>query len=242
MNIVISEYVEDLFKNAPTTRDILDIKEELAYNLNEKFEELVRGGISKENAFQKVTEGVGNIQELIMEAQKPKSRMFTGRKLSELEKTYSGFDPEIRKSFFGLVCSSIWLFAVIGYVFLLFPGRALFGGSVYTCGWLIFLVAAAVQSLFMAATNLPALRDLNARIPCAESESENILLRKTKKKLIKKMTGHASTILWMVTIIIYILFSFATGFWAFSWLIFIAAAVLQNFLVFSINIYLSKLR
>ncbi len=242
MNIVISEYVEGLFINAPQTRDILDIKEELAYNLNEKFEELVRGGMSKEDAFRKVTSGVGNIQELIMEAQSPKSKKFSVGKIDELEKTYSGLEPDLRKSFHGLVYSSIWLLTVILYFFILFPGRAIFHSYAFTCGWVVFLIAAAVQACFTAAISLPTLRDLNFKIKSAESESDYIMLKKRKKKLVNKIGGHISTILWCLTVVFYILFSFAFRLWAYSWLIFIVAAILQNFLAFATNWFLAKIK
>lgn len=65
MNKRIQNYVDDLFKQLPKNESILETKEELIVNLNEKYQDLISEGFTQEEAFRKVAAGVGDIEELV---------------------------------------------------------------------------------------------------------------------------------------------------------------------------------
>ena len=61
MNERIRTHVEGLFEGAPMTRKILDLKEELLANLNSKYDDLVAGGTSPDDAYRTVIAGIGDV-------------------------------------------------------------------------------------------------------------------------------------------------------------------------------------
>lgn len=97
------------------------------------------------------------------------------------------------------ICSSLWLLVVI--VYLLFS--LTFGGWWYT--WLIFLWGAIGQTFF------DMIKKYNRGTPL--------------KKVLRK---GISAIMWLAITIAYFVFSFATGKWALTWILFIFGALLEN--------------
>ncbi|MGN1409692.1 MAG: hypothetical protein ACI4XJ_05905 [Eubacteriales bacterium] len=97
------------------------------------------------------------------------------------------------------ICTSLWLLVVI--VYLLFS--LTFGGWRYT--WLIFLWGAIGQTFF------DMLKKYNRGTPL--------------KKVLRK---GISAIMWLAITMAYFVFSFATGKWAVTWIIFIFGALLEN--------------
>lgn len=96
------------------------------------------------------------------------------------------------------ISSSCWLLVVL--VYLLFSMT--FGGWKFT--WLIFLWGAIGQTI------LNMVKSYN-----------------NGKPLKKVLKGGMSEILWLATTILYFIFSFATGLWHISWMIYIVAAIVQ---------------
>ena len=67
MNEKIKSYVDNLFSNIKDDRQLIDIKEELLMNLNEKYEDLIESGKSEDQAFEQVVSGIGDINSLLKE-------------------------------------------------------------------------------------------------------------------------------------------------------------------------------
>lgn len=65
MNKRIETHVNALFANTAEESHILDIKEELLANLNEKYEDLIASGKSEDEAFALVISGIGDIDNLL---------------------------------------------------------------------------------------------------------------------------------------------------------------------------------
>lgn len=58
-----------------------------------------------------------------------------------------------------------------------------------------------------------------------EAAREN---RKADLKRLKRTLGSISSWMWIITVIVYVLFSFKFGYWHLSWLIFLYSSILQN--------------
>lgn len=67
MNKRIKSYLEKLFANTANDSQVLDIKEELEVNLNEKYKDLIESGKSEDEAFELVVAGIGDIDGLLKE-------------------------------------------------------------------------------------------------------------------------------------------------------------------------------
>lgn len=122
-------------------------------------------------------------------------------KKTEEETSVEEFVRDRKESFktFGKINTALWLLVVA--VYFLFSMQ--FGGWQYT--WLIFLWASMGQII------MDMVRDYNKGKPLG-----------------KIMRSGFSGCLWLGATILYFIFSFATGAWATSWIIFIVAAIVET--------------
>lgn len=63
----IINYIDNIFENLPKTKTILELKEDLLSNMEDKYNELIRNGNSKNEAIGIVISEFGNVEELIGE-------------------------------------------------------------------------------------------------------------------------------------------------------------------------------
>ncbi len=77
-NSKINNYVEEIFKPYENTTGVNELKEELITNLNDKFNDLVSGGITQEDAYSRTVDSLGDISELI-ESISDKTKELRGR-------------------------------------------------------------------------------------------------------------------------------------------------------------------
>lgn len=107
----------------------------------------------------------------------------------------------------GKISTCMWLCTVIVYFLFSFT----YSGT-WSYSWLIFLWASIGQIVF------------------------DMVKKYNRGKSLKKvMKSGLSGILWLGITIIYILFSFATGAWHLTWLIFLVGALLQTFFGIFLN-------
>jgi hypothetical protein len=119
----IKAYVEDLLKDAPRTRRVVDLQEELLSGCLDKYDDLTASGVNPEEACDTVIAGIGDVDELIGGAKK---------KLTD-------------KKLLSPISSSLWSITVLIYLSL---GFLL---NLWHPGWLVFLVGALLQNLLTAA-------------------------------------------------------------------------------------------
>jgi len=86
----IEKYVNELFKDAPKTNKVEELKEELLLDLTEKYNDLVEEGKSKTEAYNEVISGIGDTTELINSLNKPQITN-TNRKKTALVVSISVF-------------------------------------------------------------------------------------------------------------------------------------------------------
>ena len=126
MNEKIKAHVDNLLKDAPRTRRIVDLHEELLSGCLDKYADLVANGSSPEDAYSAVIAGIGDVDELIGGT---RSKNTVDRRL------------------LGPISSSLWslitlLYLCLGFLF-----------NLWHPGWLIFLFGALLQNLLAAALN-----------------------------------------------------------------------------------------
>ena len=67
MKAKITQYVEFIFRNAPNTREAMELKEEIQRNVSDKYRKLIDEGLDEEHAFSKSIASIGNVDELLDE-------------------------------------------------------------------------------------------------------------------------------------------------------------------------------
>lgn len=87
----IKKYVNELFKDAPKTNKTEELKEELLLDLTEKYNDLIKEGKTKTEAYNEVISGIGDTTELINSLNKPQIITNENRKKTALIVTISVF-------------------------------------------------------------------------------------------------------------------------------------------------------
>ena len=70
MNDKIRVYVNELFENAPNTKRANDLKDEIISNANDKYSDLISDGKTEKEAYDKVIQEIGNVDELLQEIER----------------------------------------------------------------------------------------------------------------------------------------------------------------------------
>ena len=119
----IKEHIDNLLKNAPRTRRVVDLHEELLSGCLDKYDDLVASGAHEEDAYNEVISGIGDIEELIGTQKKPRNDA----------------------ALIGAASSALWPVITLIYLWLGF------WQNYWHPGWLIFIGGALLQLLIVVA-------------------------------------------------------------------------------------------
>ena len=67
----IRNYVEELFMDAPQTKKVYELKEEMIQNLLEKYQDLIAQGMPEDAAYNIAVSGIGDVDDLIRSLEGP---------------------------------------------------------------------------------------------------------------------------------------------------------------------------
>ncbi|MCL2496424.1 MAG: permease prefix domain 1-containing protein [Clostridiales bacterium] len=209
MNEKIAQHVGELFAGAPPEPEVLEIKEELLANLNEKYLDLLTEGKSEDAAYSLVISGIGDIQDLL--------RDFTAcgpYNTAEIEKMRNA------KSIYISLGAAIYVLSLA--VLLLFAWfRLVHAGLAVT-----ILCWAVATGLVVYGINLGRTSYSKRNDSFVEQYKEKIAAKESKNSL-KKAVNSA---IWPMVLVIYLATSFITDRWDITWIIFIIAVSLQQFI------------
>lgn len=208
MNNKIRNKVELLFEEAPKTKKAVELKEELIVNLTEKYDDLVEMGKSPEEAYNCVIASIGDVDELI-------------RGLKQNDVLSIEREEKDRKQTAVVVSGAVG--AYILSVILLITLTAVFNvdGVIATMAFLL-IVGAATCVLIYHFMSKPSY--IKADETLVEEFKEWKQGRNQKSQLCKSLIS----IMWTLITAIYLLISFTFNIWAYSWIIFILGAVIEQ--------------
>ncbi len=208
MNEKLRVTVERLFADAPKTRRAMELQEELLGNLNEKFSDLIAQGISEEEALKNVVNGIGDVDELI-------------RGLKETDVMDHSEVQRQRKKTATIVTSALALI-MLGVLVLILGVAALHLNPVIMTVIMIAMVVAASCMLVYHFLSRPKY------VKADDTLVEEFKQWKSVSSRNEALRKSISSILWLVTVILYFLIGFLLpGTWAFSWIIFLIAAAVE---------------
>ncbi len=207
MNEKIRKEVNILFENAPNTKRANDLKDEIISNAEDKYEDLLKQGKKEEEALQTVVKEIGNVEELIEE-------------LNKNNPIHKGYIEEGRKktALIVSVCVGLYILAVIACVVL----EELALPEFVTVSAFLTMAGLATCILiyhFMTKPKYTKYEDTMVE------EFKEWKGKKDKNKEIKKAID---SILWTLTVIIYLVVSFTFGIWYISWIIFLIASLIES--------------
>lgn len=201
----IRAYVDELFAGSTPSRKSVELKEEMIQNLTEKYNDLIAEGKTPEAAYNIAIAGIGDISDL----------------LRDLEK--DTVHPEIMTA--ARQKSAMLISVAVGlYILSVIPIAVL--SALYPRGWmpgliLMFLfIAAGTGLLIYNGMTKPRFRREDTMV----EEFKQWQTGNREEMTLRKAIGSA---LWTITVVIYIIVSFTTGYWHMTWLIFLVAVAVQ---------------
>ena len=207
MNEKIRIEVNTLFQNAPNTKRANDLKDEIISNAEDKYEDLIKQGKSEEEALQVVMKEIGNVDELIEE-------------LNKNNPIHTQYVDEARKKT-GLIvsiCVGLYILSVIACVVLDELGLPDF----ITVSSFLSIAGVSTCVLIYHFMTKPKYTKYDDTIVEEFKEWKG---KNDKNKEIKKTID---SIIWTLTVIIYLIVSFTFGIWYISWIIFLIASLIEN--------------
>ncbi|MFR1518008.1 MAG: permease prefix domain 1-containing protein [Clostridia bacterium] len=212
----LREYVEELFKDAPKTKQIVEIKEEILQNTTDRYDDLIREGKTPEAAFNIAVAGIGDISELIGSVCGP-----SGEGTAPGQPLYT--KEEIRKD--NERSGILLAISVMLYILSVIP-IILLSGSKYedtlgVCIMFIMVAAATGIIIYRSKTKLHYTKTEDTVV-------ENFKEWNHEKDERKALRKSIETALWCITLVLYFVISFSTGKWYITWLIFVVAGAVEN--------------
>jgi len=219
MNSRIRDYINDLFQNAPMTKKAVDLKEEMIVNAEEKYKDLLAGGYREEDAISAVVNSIGNLEELFRELER-----------EENEYIYMEMEMQIRqkKALYTAIAIGIYIFALVVFMFFCVMGDMFssmwYMDSLPLVGFIIALLLCIAPTCMLVYVSQLLPKESRRK----ERRTEGYQEWNERGARSKELRKAISSVIWLLTLIIYFLFSFGTGAWHITWIIFLIAACVES--------------
>lgn len=203
----LRQYVERLFADAPKTRKMLELREEIFMNLKEKYNDLRENGASEEEAYEIVKSSIGDVDELISSANDPYA--------------VPGPSEKERRQRAGLTAVAVMLY-ILAPVFIIVLGSM--NQQILGLTFMFILIAVATGLLVCRSSLRPGYRYEKVDDSMVEEFKQWHVENKQKKE---KENAYVGAI-WPIIVAVYFIISFTTGAWRITWVIFIIGAAIQQ--------------
>lgn len=213
MNEKIKNHIDMLFEDAPKTRKAFELKEELLTNSEERYQDLIAGGVSSEDAIKNVINSIGNVSEL-----------FQG-----LEDTYTGDNSEYyenakKSARIKAIAIGIYIFSVV--ILLTFSEiDSLINSRIEldTVGLILMILIDIIPTCMLVY--------ISSIYPKYKKQEDTVVedFKEWKSESFKNKSIKSSinVVLWTATVLLYFAISFATFAWYSTWIIFLIALCVQ---------------
>lgn len=207
MNEKIRIYVNDLFKDAPNTKVVNDMKDEIISNAVDKYNDLIAEGKNDKEAYEKVILEIGNVDEIVSELAKEDP---IKREYYEKSRKKTALIVSISVGFYILSLISCIILDELNMPDFIIASSLFTLAGIPTCLLIYHFMSRPKYTKY------------------EETMVEDFKEWKVKKDNNKEIKKAISSIIWTLTVIIYLLISFAFGIWYISWIIFIIAVLIEN--------------
>ncbi|MCI8332438.1 MAG: hypothetical protein HFE78_06400 [Clostridiales bacterium] len=194
-------YIDYLFKDAP--EDAGDIQSEIKLNTLDKYDDLVASGKSEEEAFNAAAAGIGDVGALLNEIKMKKA------------------DPREQKS--TVMRSLLLALSVAMYILSPIPVIILESVNENVGICLMFTLVAVATGLIIYRSTAYKRYEMKS-----DSQTEHMKAKKAGETPSSPLQSAILSLLWTLTVIVYLLVSFVFNSWGISWVIFIIASAIHN--------------
>lgn len=200
----VKNYVDELFKDAPSTKKTRELKEELLLDLEEKYNDLIKDGKKESVAYNAVISGIGDIDELL------NMNVSIEQDTNKLRK---------KNALVVSVCVGLYILAFIVAIIL---DEVVNADDAIT--GITFFAIGGISTCILIYNNMSKPKYLKKDDTMVE-EFREWKENKNKDDAIRKSI---SSILWTLIVIFYFVISFATMACYITWIIFIIGGLIEE--------------
>lgn len=205
MNKRIKQYVDNLFKEAPKTRRIYELKQEILLNINDNYNYLIERGLDEDSAYNKAISNIENIDKILQD----------NYDFIKEEKEYQ------RKS--------ALIIAISVAMYILCPVPLIILGTIGSDTMAVFGVVILLSMISVATGLLIYNSNIKPRYIYINDE----LYEEFKEWKYEKEEGRYGerailSVINSLTVVIYFIVSFYYGNWGVSWIIFLIGCAIKQ--------------
>lgn len=209
MNNMIKNYIDVLFKEVPRSKKAIELREELASNMNDRFEDCLRQGMSETQAYSQTVANMGDFDAMIAEVM-PDAEF----------RSQAQFYRKRNARTTGIAIAMYILGAAIVVASALFEEK--FGDAAPIIGVVILLILAAVATGMLIYSHMSTPQEFRDYDKMS-AEERRLYATPTGQKLKSVLS-----IYWSIITIIYLVVSFLTFAWHITWVIWPVAGILSE--------------
>lgn len=207
MNSKLVKYVEELFNDAPKTKKVNELKEEILANLYDKYNDLIQSGRDENEAYNMAISSIGDVDELI--------QSLNDNDVMDQDKSR---EDQKRSALF--IAISVMLYIMSPVPIILSGGVPVFKDIGLMM--MFMFIAVATGLLVYNANSRPKYHKAN------ETIVEEFKEWKSHNKQIEKVKNSIISAAWAIIVALYFILSFTFGIWAYSWIIFIIGVAIDK--------------
>lgn len=212
----IKEHINSLFIDAPKTRGVEDMRQELLAGCLDKYNDLISGGMAPDEAYLEVVDGIGDVGELLGHIEKINT--FDPGSVLENRKKRAFFLSIGICAFFAAIAFMI-VFASMGFPEL--------GGA-------LMIMCIGIGTVLII---YGVMTTVTKYVKRDDTMVENLKVQMTVGKKQTRMMKLASSTLWCAVVTVYLVVSFIFFNWHVSWVIFLLGAAAQGIMSARFNPY-----
>lgn len=203
-----------IFKDVPRSKKAIELKEEIASNLNERFEDYISQGKSETESYGLAVANMGDVDQMIREVMPNEDFVIEANSYRKR----NAKNTAIGVCLYILGAAALILFSSIGEQ----VGMEDMGGTI---GVITLLVLAAIATAMIVYSHMSTPKEYKDYEECQEQEI------KSMKPKDRKVFEAISSIYWLIITAIYLLISFVTHAWGISWIIWVISGILHQIIV-----------
>ncbi len=214
MKDTLRSYMNELLVDVPKTHKVLELKEELISNMQERYEDLVAEGFQTEDAYQSVVESMGDVKALFSEFVEDKKEVKVVVESEEIRR---------KRAWISTVAVGFYIFAGAFAILLstLDDMHYLTDGDTFAP--IAFLILAIIPTCMLVYKSHMYPHNKKETHTVVEEfkewQSESQREKQTKRAI--------SAIIWLGATAIFFIISFETYQWQITWITFLIAGCIQ---------------
>ena len=211
-------FMDELLKDVPKSRKVLELKEELIGNMEERYEDLMGQGYREEDAYQCALDSAGDVRELFREFTEP---------LDTAERKEEDFTVRRKRSLLNAVSVSLYIVGFAVWMIIVAIGYGVSSTGevdvVYgLTGFIVMLIFTAVATGMRVYCS-----GLYGKYQKYEKKDDTIVEEfkewKSGTDRSREMRKAIDSVIWLLATILYFVISFGTMAWYITWVIWLIA-------------------